>query len=114
MMESAISMGVVWAAYGLARFSRTGSLPRRGQSSISAASPGTAAAVWGLIPYGGVVVAVAARRHGFPWRKVQTFVIAYVVAAGYLPLLWLAWNFYLQNDPFYFAHYSSGTSRRVS
>ena len=63
---------------------------------------------WGamILPlYGAVVVAAACRRHGFGWRKTETFSLGYALAAGYALVLWIGWNFYIQRDPLYMLNY---------
>ena len=105
MLESAIAFGLVWSAAMLARFCRTG----RFRDIVLAGLAGSVACwthygAWGLPVYGALVVVVACRSRGFGWRKTETFALGYALACGYAAVLWMAWNFYIQHDPLYFAH----------
>ena len=68
-----------------------------------------------LLPlYGAIVVAAACRRHGFGWRKTETFALGYAIAAGYTLVLWMAWNFYIQHDPLYMLNYYQPVGQLVT
>jgi hypothetical protein len=107
MLESALAMSLVWVAASLVRFHRTGQF-----RDVVVAGLWSSIAVWTtwsavILPlYGAIVVAVACRRHGYAWRKTETFSLAYAIAAGYAVVLWGAWNFYLQHDVLYPLHYA--------
>jgi hypothetical protein len=108
MLESAIAMSLVWVAASLVRFHRTGRF-----RDVVVAGFWSSIAVWStwgaaVLPlYGAVVVAFACRRHGYSWRKAETFALAYAVAASYALVLWAAWNFYIQHDVLYTLNYSA-------
>lgn len=106
MMESGIVMSLTWVAVWLLRFRRSGrfrDLAWAGGWSAVAVFATWAALILPL--YGGLIVLAACRRLGFNWGKTRTFTAAYCVFTGYAVVLWLGWNWYLQNDPLYMIHY---------
>jgi hypothetical protein len=115
MMESSIAMALVCAAAGLARFARTGQF----RDVVVAGLLGSLATwthygAWALPVYGSLVIGVICWRRGENWRKVETFMLAYAFACGYLPFLWMAWGFYLQGDPIYFVHYHQAVAESTT
>jgi hypothetical protein len=117
MLESGIAMGLVWVVASLMRFVRTGRFRDVVAAGLWTSVAGWA--TWGALMgpvYGALVVAVAARRrHRFEWKKVETFVIAYVLAGGYTLLLWTGWNFYIQGgDALYILNYEQPVGQLLS
>jgi Dolichyl-phosphate-mannose-protein mannosyltransferase len=112
MMESSTVMALVWAGALMARFSRTASFSHVVYAGLAA---GVAAwahyGAWGMPVYGALIVIHVGRRRGWTWSKVRTFVAGFLLAASYPAVVWLGWNYFLQDDPLYFVHFGmAGTA----
>jgi hypothetical protein len=112
MMETSIAMALVWAAATMARFWRTGHFRHVIWAGLASGLAAWAHyGAWGMPLYGGLLVVVVGRRRGWSWRKIEVYAVGYLLAASYPIVIWLGWNYFLQNDPLYFVHFGlTGTA----